>query len=204
MFLHVDKVLGVKKSSMLNYTEATFPHFQNQNIQREKRTQGQTAPINPLMMAKDAASVDSMALARPECAGLLSRSGYVRSGLHGWPSPRHKDPLHILLYPGHCGDPAPSRHTTPLAAPQLNASPVTGVGGSASSAAGSPQVLQQVSPSRCPKGSGDFGCFASSSRSGCRCCLAVTRVNVAFRGLPNITTTVSAFVFVGVNESFLQ
>lgn len=67
-----------------------------------------------------------MALARPECAGLLSRSGYVRSGLHGWPSPRHKDPLHILLYPGHCGDPAPSRHTTPLAAPQLNASPVTG------------------------------------------------------------------------------
>lgn len=120
---------GCKKSSMLNYTEATFPHFQNQNIQREKRTQGQTAPINPLMMAKDAASEDSMALARPECAGLLSRSGYVRSGLHGWPSPRHKDPLHILLYPGHCGDPAPSRHTTPLAAPQLNASPVTGVGG---------------------------------------------------------------------------
>lgn len=65
-------------------------------------------------------------MARPECAGLLSRSGYVRSGLLGSWSLRHKDPLHILLYPGHCGDAASTRHTTPVAAPQLNAPPVTG------------------------------------------------------------------------------
>ena len=43
-------------------------------------------------------------LARPECAGFLSSSGYGCSSL------RHKAPLHILLYPVHCGSPALEAH----------------------------------------------------------------------------------------------
>lgn len=61
-------------------------------------------------------------LARPECAGLSSPPDMVAQGSS---SLRHKAPLHILLYPVHCGGPA-SRHTAPVPASGLNASPVTG------------------------------------------------------------------------------
>lgn len=51
-------------------------------------------------------------LARPECAGLSSPPDMVALGSS---SLRHKDPLHILLYPVHCGWPA-SRRNAPEAA----------------------------------------------------------------------------------------
>lgn len=110
--------------------------------------------------------------------------------------PRHKDPLHILLYPGHCGDPASTRHTTPVAAPELNASPVQFSCWKHSGAG--PGLHISLS-----KGSGDFHCFIYSPWTGCRWCLSVTWVNVAFRVVPIIAIPISALFFVCVNESFL-
>lgn len=44
-------------------------------------------------------------LARPECAGLSSPPDMAAQGPS---SLRHKAPLHILLYPGHCERPLPA------------------------------------------------------------------------------------------------
>lgn len=46
-------------------------------------------------------------LARPECAGLSSPPDMVAQDSS---SLRHKAPLHILLYPFHCGGPASKAH----------------------------------------------------------------------------------------------
>lgn len=131
-------------------------------------------------------------MARPECAGLLSRSGYVRSGLPGSWSLRHKDPLHILLYPGHCGDAASTRHTTPVAAPQLNAPPVTGSPQCQFSCWGHSGARPGLHSSL-SKGSGDFHSFIERPATGCRWYCSVTCVNVAFRMLPSPSQDSSLF-----------
>lgn len=122
-------------------------------------------------------------MARPECAGLLSRSGYVRSGLPGSWSLRHKGPLHILLYPGHCGDAASTHNSCGGSTAKCSSChwvapvPVQLLGGHSGAGPGLHSSLS--------KGSGDFHSFISSPATGCRWYLSVTCVNVAFRMLPS-------------------